>query len=94
MAANGGLKRDVDGNWLEDDSETNCGRVVAGDVEGALTTEEFQGAMYDLVNFLTYMGEPAALKRERLGVYVLMFIGVFFIFAYLLNREYWKDVDH
>ncbi len=94
VAANGGLKRDADGNWMEDDSVSDCGRVVPGDIEGSMTADEFQGAMYDLVNFLTYMGEPAALKRERLGVYVLMFIGVFFVFAYLLNREYWKDVDH
>jgi ubiquinol-cytochrome c reductase cytochrome c1 subunit len=33
-----------------------------------------------------------ALQRKRLGVYVLMFIAVFGVFTYLLNREYWKDV--
>jgi len=48
--------------------------------------------MYDLTNFLVYLGEPALMDRKRIGVYVLIFIGIFFIFAYLLNREYWKDI--
>ena len=30
--------------------------------------------------------------RLRIGTYVLLFLVVFFIFAWLLNREYWKDV--
>ena len=36
--------------------------------------------------------EPSAADRQRIGVYVLLFIALFFIFAWLLNREYWKDV--
>jgi ubiquinol-cytochrome c reductase cytochrome b subunit len=59
---------------------------------GTLTPEEFDTAVYDLVNFLVYVAEPAALSRQRTGVYVLMFIALFFVFAWLLNREYWKDV--
>ena len=59
-----------------------------------MNSEEYQAAMYDLVNFMTYMAEPVAAKRERIGIYVLLFIAVFFVFTYLLNREYWKDVDH
>ena len=53
---------------------------------------EFNQAMYDLTNFLSYMGDPVKVERERLGILVLIFVAVFFIFAYLLNREYWKDV--
>ena len=48
--------------------------------------------MFDLVNFLAYVGEPGALERERIGYYVLAFILFFFLFAWLLNREYWKDI--
>jgi ubiquinol-cytochrome c reductase cytochrome b subunit len=59
---------------------------------GTLTPEEFDVVVYDLVNFLAYVGEPAALSRQRIGVYVLMFIALFFVFTWLLNREYWKDV--
>ena len=90
-AANGGVKRDpLTG---EDILEDPCDRFEIAE-EGKLSPEEFDQAMFDLVNFLAYIGEPAALKRERIGYYVLMFILLFFVFAWLLNREYWKDVQH
>lgn len=59
---------------------------------GELSAEEFDSAMYDLVNFLAYVGEPAALHRKRIGMYVLLFIALFFVFTWLLDREYWKDI--
>ena len=59
---------------------------------GAMSAEQFDGAMYDLVNFLAYTAEPYKADRLRIGTYVLLFLVVFFIFAWLLNREYWKDV--
>jgi ubiquinol-cytochrome c reductase cytochrome c1 subunit len=46
----------------------------------------------DLVGFLTYMGEPMATFRKELGVIVLIFLAVLFVFSYALKREYWKDV--
>lgn len=59
---------------------------------GALSEQEFDQVITDLVNFLDYVGEPHKLKRERIGVWVLLFLVVFTLFAYLLKREYWKDV--
>jgi ubiquinol-cytochrome c reductase cytochrome b subunit len=59
---------------------------------GVMSTGQFDGAMYDLVNFLAYTAEPYKADRLRIGTYVLLFLVVFFIFAWLLNREYWKDV--
>ncbi len=59
---------------------------------GALSPPEFDAAMGDLVNFLEYMADPSALKRQRIGVFVLLFLAVFLVFAVLLDREYWKDV--
>ncbi len=59
---------------------------------GSLTPEQFDGVVRDLVNFLDYVGEPYKLERQRLGVKVLLFLFVFFILAYLLKKEYWKDV--
>jgi len=61
-------------------------------IEGSMSAAEFDRAMYDLTNFLSYMGDPVKVERERLGIFVLIFVAIFFIFAYLLNREYWKDV--
>ncbi|MBK1853205.1 MULTISPECIES: cytochrome c1 [unclassified Marinobacter] len=60
--------------------------------EGSMTGAEFDRAMYDLTNFMSYMADPIKVERERLGIFVLIFVAIFFVFAYLLNREYWKDV--
>ena len=60
--------------------------------EGSMSGAEFDRAMWDLTNFMSYMGDPVKVERERLGMFVLIFVAIFFVFAYLLNREYWKDV--
>ncbi|MBI5117442.1 cytochrome c1, partial [Candidatus Poribacteria bacterium] len=54
--------------------------------------EKYDEAMRDLTNFLVYLGEPAKLERYRIGVFVILFLLVFLVFAYLLKKEYWKDV--
>ena len=59
---------------------------------GTQTPEEFDRTVRDLVNFLAYMGDPVKLERQSLGIRVLLFLFVFFIVAYLLKKEYWKDV--
>jgi ubiquinol-cytochrome c reductase cytochrome c1 subunit len=59
---------------------------------GTMGVKEYDAAMRDLTNFMVYMGEPAKLVRYRLGWYVLAFLLVFTVFAYLLKKEYWKDV--
>ena len=59
---------------------------------GTQTEEEFEKTVYDLTNFLVYLGEPARLHRETIGGYVLFFLAFLFVFAFMLNREYWKDV--
>lgn len=59
---------------------------------GTLSEEEFDLFVNDLVNFLVYVSEPAQLERKSMGKYVLFFIFMFLIVAYLLKKEYWKDV--
>jgi ubiquinol-cytochrome c reductase cytochrome c1 subunit len=59
---------------------------------GSMSAKEYDDAMRDLTNFLVYLGEPAKLVRYQIGLYVLIFLAVFLIFAYLLKKEYWKDV--
>lgn len=59
---------------------------------GSMSPSEYDAMVRDLTNFLTYVGEPVAVARQQMGVYVLLFIGVFFILAYLLKKEYWRDV--
>jgi ubiquinol-cytochrome c reductase cytochrome c1 subunit len=59
---------------------------------GSMKPAEYDRMVGDLVNFLVYVGEPSRRSRVELGIYVLMFLGVLFVFAYLLKKEYWKDV--
>ncbi len=59
---------------------------------GSMNEDEYDSAVRDLTNFMVYLAEPARLVRYKLGVYVLIFLAIFFVFAYLLKKEYWKDV--
>jgi len=59
---------------------------------GTLKAQEFDALAGDLVAYLTYMGEPVAEFRRQMGVIVLIFLAIFFVFAYALKREYWKDI--
>ncbi len=59
---------------------------------GTMTTPEYDATVADLVNYLVYMGEPAQQTRMRLGVIVLLFLGIFFVVAYYLKKEFWKDI--
>jgi ubiquinol-cytochrome c reductase cytochrome c1 subunit len=52
----------------------------------------FDGQVADLVAFLNFMTDPGATTRVRIGVWVLLFLAVFTVIAWWLNREYWKDV--
>ncbi|GAB3103514.1 cytochrome c1 [Lysobacter terrae] len=61
---------------------------------GTQTPEQFDQSVRDITTFLEYAGEPAALKREKLGVWVVLFLAFFTLLAYLLKHEYWKDVHH
>ena len=60
--------------------------------KGAMSRVEYDTTVRDLVNFLVYVGEPAAQERKAIGIIALFVLGIVFIFAYLLKREYWKDV--
>jgi len=59
---------------------------------GRLSAAEFDGFVRDTVNFLDYVSEPTQLERRQLGVWVVLFLLVFTWLAWLVNREYWKDV--
>ena len=60
--------------------------------EGLLSTNEFDLSMQDLVTFLTYVSEPIAVERTRIGVFVIFSLLVLSIFTWLVKREYWKDL--
>jgi len=59
---------------------------------GTMTAEEYEIAVYDLANFLDYAAEPYKSDRQRLGVWVLLYIVLFTFVAILLNKEYWREI--
>lgn len=59
---------------------------------GTMTTEEYDAFAADLTNFMVYLAEPVQAERRSLGWKVLLFLVIFFFFAYALKKEYWKDV--
>ncbi len=90
IAGNGGEMRDpLTGKPI---TEERCGELVLEEGSGQYTPEEFDQAVYDLSNFLYYVGEPSRLERHRIGVYVLLFLVVLYVFTWLLGREYHKAV--
>lgn len=60
--------------------------------QGSLTAEQYDQVARDITAFLAYVGEPAAVKRESLGVWVVLFLALFTLLAYMLKVEYWRDV--
>lgn len=59
---------------------------------GRVSAEQYDQAVRDITAFLEYAGEPAALQRTSVGVWVLLYLAFFTFIAYLLKHEYWKDV--
>lgn len=59
---------------------------------GKLSAEEYDQVARDITGFLVYSAEPIKLERQALGVWVLCFLFIFFVVAYFLKKEYWKDV--
>lgn len=92
IAENGGEKRDpLSGEPI---TEEVCDNLVVDEGTGSLSAEEYDQVVADITNFLHYVGEPARADRNRIGVFVLLFLVIMFALAWLLNREYWKDVEH
>ena len=59
---------------------------------GTLTPLQYDQAVGDLVAYMQWMAEPAQGTRVRIGVWVLLFLGIFTIVAWRLNAAFWKDV--
>lgn len=59
---------------------------------GSMSLDEYDHMVADLTNFMTYAAEPIRTKRVALGWKVMIFLFIFFIVAWMLNKEFWKDV--
>ncbi len=61
-------------------------------IPGKMNEEEFNSFLRDTSNFLEYISEPVKIKRQALGVKVLLFLAFFMVLAYLLKKEVWKSI--
>ncbi|PWG65188.1 cytochrome c1 [Spiribacter halobius] len=80
-----------------DYEETDDGVRVAGirvpeSAAGTMSEREYHQATRDITNFMAWMAEPARETRQTLGIWVIGFLIVFTGLAYLLKREYWRDI--
>jgi len=62
------------------------------DVTGELSPKEYERTVNDLVNFMVYLAEPAKLKRQKIGFWVILYLLIFLVIAYKLKKEFWKDI--
>ncbi len=76
----------------EIDGERRVLEKLVSSSAGTQSPEEFDKTINDLVNFLVYVGEPVQLERQQMGKYVIFYLLIFLVIAYLLKKEYWKDV--
>jgi ubiquinol-cytochrome c reductase cytochrome c1 subunit len=93
LASLQGLQKPV---YKDEKDEHGSSNMVLVGVEamtpGALKPEEYDQFVRDTANFLDYAAEPIKAKRQSMGIFVTLFLLVFFAFAYMLKKEYWKDV--
>ena len=59
---------------------------------GTMKSQEYDDTIADLVAFMSWMAEPSQLERKRIGVVVLLFLAIFTLIAWRLNKAYWKDI--
>jgi ubiquinol-cytochrome c reductase cytochrome c1 subunit len=59
---------------------------------GTMSTVQYDQTMGDLVNYLQWMGEPAQSSRQRIGIWVLVFLAGLTFVTWRLNKAFWKDI--
>jgi len=87
-----GLQQPVFKNETVDGSSKMVLTGVEALTPGTLKPEEYDQFARDTANFLDYAAEPVKAKRQSMGIFVTLFLLVFFAFALMLKKEYWKDV--
>ncbi len=81
------LEEKVDADGIKTESHA----LVLGKT-GTLSPAEYDATVADLVNYMVYMAEPMKAQRKHTGLFVLLFLGLFFVLTYCLKKEFWKDI--
>ena len=88
-----GLQKPVIEDYV--DAEGNHHKIITGLEQiqpGTLSKEEYDQMVADLTNFLSYAAEPAKMQRQRIGIWVILFLLFLSFVTYLLKKEYWRDI--
>ena len=88
-----GIQRPVMETYTDESGEKHT-RIAELELDqaGSMTPEQYDQSLRDLTSFMVYLAEPAVLKRENLGVWVLLFLVVFTFLSWLLYKEFWRDI--
>lgn len=86
-----GLQHAIYADHAEAGAEAAVERLEVS-TPGTQSAAEFDQTVRDLTTFLEYAGEPAALKRQGIGVWVILFLSFLTLLAWLMKNEYWRDV--
>jgi ubiquinol-cytochrome c reductase cytochrome c1 subunit len=65
---------------------------VLWEMQSTMTPAQYDQTIGDLVGYLQWMGEPAQTSRQRLGIWVLIFLAGLTLVTWKLNKVYWKDI--
>lgn len=87
-----GLPSVKEGEVTEEHPHAGTNIKFAEPVGGQMNRLAYDDTVGDLVAFLTYVSDPSAKTRSRLGIWVLMFLSLFFFAAWMLNKAFWKDI--
>lgn len=62
------------------------------DVPGKVSAADYDNLVADITAFMSWAAEPVAQTRKQVGVWVLLFLALFFVFAWRMNAAFWKDI--
>ena len=77
---------------VEKDAAGHDVKKLVLETPGKLSAKDYDKQIADLVGFITWMGEPTADLRKKMGYGVLAFLSVLFVLALALKKNYWKDI--
>jgi ubiquinol-cytochrome c reductase cytochrome c1 subunit len=65
---------------------------VLWELQSTLPPAQYDQTVADLVNYLQWMSEPIQTTRQRIGMWVLIFLAGLTFVTWKLNKAFWKDI--
>lgn len=77
---------------LKNNHSNNIEEMLELIENGELSKEEYNNLVSDLVNFLSYVGEPIQVERKQIGTFVIVFLILLVVLLFFLKKEFWSDI--